>query len=406
MRIGYILKKFPRISETFILNEILELSRQGCEVTVFSLHKPDDGLFHRKLADLGQPVVYLPTRKTSAALAHLQDNLPVLKERRDAFCDQLEGLLEERRPDVWSIMRWGMDIALEAQRRGIEHFHAHFATIATYVARTASAIAEIPYSFTCHAKDIYREGVSPERFQRLAKPAAFVITVCQANRDHILTSLAPDAAVRVLYNGIDLSVFHPDHRETTTSPIVLGVGRLVEKKGFCFLIEAVADLHRAGADFDCVIVGEGDQRQALEEQIALSGSDRIRLAGLQTQDETRAYMARSTLLALPCIVGADGNRDALPTVLLEAMASGVPVISTPVAGVAEIVDDGRAGVLVPMQDADALQTAIARLLDDVRERESLREAGRARAEECFDLAKNVATLRGYFAANGSRGSTA
>ncbi len=398
MHVGYVLKRFPRISETFILNEILELQRQGAQVTVFSLHAPDDGFFHRKLADLSNPVVYLRQRKPRALLEYLGEHVDLLKESGPDLLAQLEMLLREQRTDTWSVLRWGTEIAIQARQRNVQHFHAHFATVASYTTRVANAVSGVPYSITCHAKDIYREGIDPLAFQSLTSPASFLVTVCDANSKHITENLlqGPKVPVMTLYNGIDLEQFHPRNRKPDTMPLILGIGRLVEKKGFPYLIEAAGSLLRAGNKLRCVIVGEGDQRSALEELIRAQSVDGIELYGLRVQDEVQDLISRATMVVLPCVIGEDGNRDALPTCLLEAMGSGTPVISTPIVGVEEIVDGGRAGILAPVADAAGLQNEIARLLHDENLRNDLARAGREQAERCFDLQKSVATLLHWF----------
>lgn len=397
MHVGYVLKKFPRLSETFILNEILELERQGVEVTVFSLHRPDDGRFHRRLADLAGAVVYLPVPKSQELIDQLANRVEILRKCREPLWAEFLELLTERRRDLWSVLRWGLEIAFEARRRGIAHLHAHFATVATQVARVAGAIGDLPFSFTCHAKDIYRDGVDAARFARMVDAAAFVTTVCEANRNYILTYLAPGADRRVAarYNGVDLDTFHPRVRNEDPEPFVLGVGRLVEKKGFDDLVRAIASLQRSGRHVSCTIVGDGDRREALKALACELGAD-VRFAGACTQDETLDHIARATLLALPCVVGDDGNRDALPTVLLEALATGVPVVSTPIVGIEEIVGGGEAGVLVPARDPNTLAKTICALTDDPQRRAQLAERGRARAERLFDIRRNVASLRAAF----------
>ena len=198
MHVGYVLKKFPRLSETFILNEILELERQGVQVTVLSLMRPDDTRFHRRLADLRGDIVYLGQQKGPEFLDGLGRNVDALRAVKDELAEDFLELLAERRKDLWTILRGGFEVAAEAQRRGITHLHAHFATIATQVSKIASTISGLPYSFTCHAKDIYRDGVEPARFQRLVNGAAFAVTVCEANKRHIVENLAPDAADEVM----------------------------------------------------------------------------------------------------------------------------------------------------------------------------------------------------------------
>ena len=408
MKVGYVLKKFPRLSETFILNEVLELQRQGVEVTIFSLHRPDDGLFHARLAELRTPVVYLPVRNSQATFAHLRRSLPFLRQSHAALWSQFERLLSEAREDWQSILGFGLEVALLARERGITHLHAHFATVAACVARAASALGGVPFSFTCHAKDIYREGVAPERFTALCDPARFVVTVCDANRQFILERLATGSRtpVRTLYNGVDLEQFHPRRRQPDAVPLLLGIGRLVAKKGFDLLIRAAAGLRAQGLDLRCAIVGDGEERPRLAALIQELGQDGIELLGARSQDEVRELMGRAAVFALPCVIGEDGNRDALPTVLLEALAAGTPAVSMPVGGVAEILAEGRCGGLVPVGDTAALQAAIGELLRHPARGAQLARLGREHAEARFDLRRNVATLRGWFAAGATVGAGA
>ncbi len=398
-RIGYVLKKFPRNSETFILNEILELERQGVEVTVFSLNRPDDGVFHRALSELRRPVVYLPTRKTDATLANLRSQLPMLRSSVQGLWREFEDLIASGRPDVWQVLGWGIDVAAMARERGIERLHAHFATVAAHVARVAHNLTGMPFSVTCHAKDIYRDGVTAARFTALLGRSDFVVTVCEANKRYILERLGGDALdVRVLYNGVDTHAFHPRNRAPERTAHVLGVGRLVEKKGFHLLLEALGRMAAQGTRPRCSIVGDGEERSRLEKQAHQLGLDHVTFLGMRTQDEVRALMQQASLMVLPCIIGTDGNRDALPTVLLEAMAAGLPVMSSPVGGVEEIVDHGRAGVLVAPGDVEALARAMTALLADPAKLDSLAAVGRDRAASHFDLATNVSTLRSWFGA--------
>ena len=400
MRIAYVLKKFPRLSETFILNEILELERQGVEVTVFSLHKPDDGLFHGSLAQLARPVVYLPVRKGADVARRLTSSLGFLAERREELWSAFEELLRFERPNVWQVIAWGLEVAARARELGIDHMHAHFATVASHVARFAHAAGGTPFSFTCHAKDIYRSTVDRDLFRWLAEGAKSVVTVCDANRrfiDRELLAGNSSADVRVIYNGVDTASFSPEARNESERPLILGIGRLVEKKGFEDLIAATALLEERGVDFECMIVGTGDEREALEAQLAANGTSRTKLLGSRTQEDVRALLGRSAVLAAPCVTGADGNRDALPTVLLEAIASGVPCISTRVSGIPEILDEGAAGLLVDEHDPEGLAAALEQTLADSDLRAKLARAGRSRAEELFDLRRNVAKLSGVFA---------
>ena len=399
MHIGYVLKKFPRASETFVQNEILALQRQGADVTVFSLNRPDDGVFHRGLSELRRPVVYLPARKPDAWLLHLRQHQTLLRANHAALASEFDDLLAAGRPDVWAVLGFGIDLALLCKQHGVQHLHAHFATVAAYAARAAHSLSGVPFSVTCHAKDIYRDGIEPAQFQRLLAGSRFVVTVCEANRRWIDSELAGSTPLdlRVLYNGVDTRLFHPQHRHEGTPPTLLGVGRLVEKKGFHVLLDALAILARDGERPHCVLLGDGEARAPLVAQARALGLSHVEFVGMRTHDEVRNAVLAARLMVLPCIVGQDGNRDALPTVLLEALAAGLPVVSTPIGGIEEIVANGDAGVLVPAGEAAPLAAAIARLWRDDAARQRLAAAGRAHAERCFDLDTNVGRLCGWFA---------
>ncbi len=399
MHVGYVLKKFPRNSETFILNEILALQRHGADVTVFSLNRPDDGVYHRGLSELKRPVVYMLGRKPDALPGHLHDNWGLIESRREPLWAQLQDLIGARRPDTWQILNWGLDLSLLLKKHGVDRMHAHFATIAAYVARAANAFSGVPFSVTCHAKDIYREGVTGDRFTALLGPSDFAVTVCEANKNFIMENRdGHKLDLRVLYNGVDVQAFHPGSRKPAAEPTILSVGRLVEKKGFLVLFDALALMAKEGHKPRCEIIGDGEDKELLHQRVQALGLDNVCFLGMRTQDEVRAAMARATLMALPCIIGADGNRDALPTVLLEAQAAGLPIVSSPVGGVEEIADFGKAGVLTPPGDAAALAAELTALLRDPARLDALSKAGRARAEACFDLSTNVGKLLSWFRA--------
>lgn len=397
MHVGYVLKKFPRNSETFILNEILALQRHGADVTVFSLNRPDDGVYHRGLSELKRPVVYMLGRRPETMPAHLAASWPMLEQKREAVWGQFEDLVSGKRPDTFGILNWGLDLAHLLKKHRIDRMHAHFATIAAYVARAANALTDIPYSVTCHAKDIYREGVTADRFTSLLGKSDFVVTVCDANKNYIHENLEGQKLdLRVLYNGVDVNAFHPNHRKPSSQPTILSVGRLVEKKGFHVLFDALAKMKQQGFTPKCQIIGDGEDADRLKKQVEELQLDNVEWLGMRTQDEVRAAMAQATVMALPCIIGADGNRDALPTVLLEAQAAGLPILSTPVGGVEEIADFGKAGVLVEPNDVDGLARELTSLLGDSKRLQQLSIAGRARAERCFDLSTNVGKLLSWY----------
>ena len=191
---------------------------------------------------------------------------------------------------------------------------------------------------------------------------------------------------------MDLDLFNPRDRVPDTPSLVLGVGRLVAKKGFEYLVDAAVRLEDSGSQLNCLIAGEGREQESLQSRIDTSGAGSVRLIGPARHDEVRSLLTRASVLALPCVVDEAGNRDALPTVLLEALAAGVPVISTPVAGVTEIIDDGVNGLIVPERDVAALTGAIGRLLGEPATRERFSASGREKAEACFDVNSSASSL--------------
>jgi glycosyltransferase involved in cell wall biosynthesis len=230
--------------------------------------------------------------------------------------------------------------------------------------------------------------------------AAGIVTVSDYNRDHLIRTLGPDAArARRIYNGLDMDEFARSESRARPlgGPEVIAVGRLVEKKGFDDLIRACAVLKRSGTNVRCVIVGSGPLEPALRSMVESLGlSDRVRLTGTRPRAEVIQLVRGASALAAPCVVGTDGNRDGLPTVLLEAMALGTPCVSTPVTGIPEVVRDGETGLLVPERDPGALAGAIKRIASDRALATSLGQAGRALVERAFDIHRNTAAMREMF----------
>lgn len=410
-RIAYVLKRFPRLSETFVLNELLELERQGVEVEIFSLLKPPPEGRHALLAELKAPVHYLPSTGACNGLK-LRVGLEAEPVRLGDAAGCAEGadpggfaedpiFAAKTREEVVTLHLKAATLAVLTRMRGIGHMHAHFGSDATTVALLAGRMSGIGFSYTAHARDIYHTYVSPtaDAAMRRAKiaEAAFVATVSEHNVAH-LSRIAPEHAGRIrrVYNGVDLSRLTPGAGPRRPEEI-LAVGRLIEKKGFSVLVEACAALAARGVGFTCRIIGEGPLRPALEAQIAELGlGGRVTLAGAMTHEKVLAEMAGAAVLAAPFVIAASGDRDGLPTVLLEAMALATPVVSTTVTGAPEIVADGETGLLTAPGDAAALADALERTLARPEMGAAMGAKARRRAEELFDLRVNVAQLRGLF----------
>lgn len=385
--IGYVVKSYPRFSETFIVREILARELAGDTISVASLRPPRDTRFHAMLGRVQAPVAWIPdTGRT------LDRTWQALRDLRGAGVRPspaaMDALLDEE-PDVAA---QGALLARWAVEQGVCHLHSHFASVSGRTARLAHHLTGLPWTLTAHAKDIFHHDNDPRRLLPVLQDADAVVAVSDMTTDWI-RSLTPRARVRRIYNGLDLAEIawtSPRHRPRT----VVSVGRLVAKKGFDDLVSAVAVLRDQGVDVDLDLAGDGPLREALLAQVeSLDLGDRVRLLGPMPQHEVMSLIGSAGCFAAPCVVAEDGDRDGLPTVVLESMALGTPVVATPVAGIPEAIDDETSGLIVGEHDVPALAAAIRRLLDEPDTRVRFAAAGRARVEERFDVNVQASQLR-------------
>lgn len=404
MRIGYVVKRYPRYSETFIVNEILAHEAAGSDIHIFALRPPEDTHFQDKISQVRAPVTYLRKPIQGRVTPSLITLSPTAASYFWAELQETAKAL----PDIWTKLDYAMGerssvvyqalwLAQEIRRRGITHLHAHFGTVATNVARLAAYFAEIPYTFTAHAKDIFHESVNPEDLRRKLRDASTVVTVSDYSVAYLQEQFGQDARkVQRIYNGMDLSELE-FCLPTKRAPKILSVCRLVEKKGLSYLIEACALLRQWGCEFTCQIVGTGDLGKDLRSQIqAHNLGDWIELTGPRPQREVFELMQNAAVFAAPYIIGKDGNRDGLPTAILEAMALGTPCVATDVTGIPEIIQDGATGLQVAQRDATALAEALQKLLTSSTLREHLATQARELVETEFDITQNAAILRTLF----------
>jgi colanic acid/amylovoran biosynthesis glycosyltransferase len=401
MRVGYVIKRYPLLSQTFIVNEILAHESAGLDLEIFSLRPPKEEDRHASVSRVKAPITYIPGPEAGAA--DLWTEIVLASRRWPDLGAAIAGSVDEAAGDIYQ----ALVLARLVAERGIRHLHAHFANVATTVARLAGRFASVPYSFTAHARDIFHEKVVPEKLGRKLADARAVITVSDFNLKHLRGAYGPAASsVRCVYNGLDLSRFGyaaPVKRP----PTVISVGRLVEKKGFGLLVDACQLLAKRGRTFRCLIIGSGPLEEALRERITRLGlRDTVELVGPRPQEEVMRLVQDSAVFAAPCVVGADGDRDGMPTVLLEAMALGTPCVSTDVTGIPEVLRDGETGLMVPQHDALAVADAVERLLKDAILCDRLATAARRLMEHEFDIHRNAARIRTVFeappAASGQR----
>ena len=390
--IGVLVKTFPKLSETFILGELLGLERRGLTLLVFSLQRPSDQLLQTAITELRAPVSYIPGFQLNLMLPFLASHLRLLGRHPLRYLRTLGFVLQRPEPGAWLDFWQATWLARRLHQAGIAHLYGHFIDRPAGVAELVLCLSGISYSLSAHAKDIYLS--APEVLRRKLSGARFVVTCTEYNRRHLAGLNADSTPVIRLYHGIDLTHFKPGTRNAPiTPPLILSVGRLREKKGFATLIRACAELHRTGLEFRCQIVGYGPDHAKLRrliEDLGLVGT--LELAGALAHTQLIERYRRAALFVLPCQVGSDGDRDGIPNVLLEAMALELPVISTSISGIPEAVEHGRNGLLVTPQQPAELAAAMRTLLTDPQRAAQLGRAARATVAQRFSNEINLQRL--------------
>ena len=394
-RVGYVLKMYPRFSETFVVSEILAREAQGEKIVIFSLRPTTDARFHPELARVKAPVVHIgrpssANRLWQALAGAAQHDGGSLASGMSAHLPELLTLGHDDAVQA-------VEVARAARAQGVTHLHAHFASVATTVARMAGKIADLPYSFTAHAKDIFHEDVDPEDLKAKFADAHHSITISQYNVDDLKRRFPESTAtLKLVRNGLDLDRFPFVERPARTADRparLLAVGRLVEKKGFEHVVEAVARLRAEGHDVTAEIAGDGPLAADLRRRIEEHGlTEHVHLLGPITQAEVAELLGTRDVFVAPFVVGSDGNADGLPTVLLEAMARGLPCVAADVTAVGEVVKTGETGWLVPTGDTAALTAAVAEAIAPDADHSALAAAARTQIEDLFDSAGQAGRL--------------
>ncbi len=390
--VAYIVRSYPRLSQTFILNEIRALERIGLKIRIFAITDPHEPVKQSGLSEISAPVRYLDAqgrRRWSAPSIHARVALgsprrylkTLLRALGSRQADSGYRVASRYRCFHYAVVLADI-LAREGRQNGsrIGRLHAHFAHDPTLVAQWTHLLTGIPFSFTGHARDLYQ--IPQDELRARAESATSVVTCCSANVDFLRTVL-PDR----LRGKIAL-----------VPPLILSVGRLVEKKGFGDFLLAVYEVRQSGRRFRCRIYGDGPERARLEKMVeVLRLEGHVTLPGARPRREILAAYREAELFALaPCVL-EDGDRDGIPNVIIEAMASGLPVVTTAAGGIPELVTPGVTGLIVEPHDIAGIAANIGRLLDDGALRARLGSAGRAAVEERFDerrTAEEMAALLG------------
>jgi glycosyltransferase involved in cell wall biosynthesis len=402
LRLTYLHGRYPVLTETFIDREVQRLLDRGVDLRIVSIRPPADDLspLQRKLSER---VEYLlpasPPAVAAAVLWGLVRHLPTFLWTLAWLLSRDHGTASRARTGLHFVT--GVYAAWRLRdRRGV-HVHAHFVDRAATVALVASRLLGTTYSVTAHAREIY---VNPALLRERIGEAAFAVTCTEYNRTYLRREIGERAASRLirLYHGMDLGAARDagaDPEAERDPRLILSVAQLWERKGLRFLVEACGLLRDRGTVFRCEIIGEGPQRpelQALVDRLGLA--DHVVLTGALPFPEVVARYRRASVFVLPCIVTEEGDRDGIPNVILEAMASGLPVVSTPVSGIPEVVRDLDTGLSVPERDAAGIADAVHRLFGDPELASGMADRARELVRAEFDLDRNVDRLLEQFRA--------
>ena len=367
MRLGYLYSRYPVISQTFCDAEMLALERRGIELVIGSVYPPLTSLRHEYISRISAPIHYAPPQEI---LRILERNAKTTRRWPRDLVQQHEGRYgPTAKPEQRA--RNALYFAEFFARSGVDHVHVHFANRAAHTAVFLKEISGIPFSVTAHGQDFMKDLGSDDLLREICAAAEFVAAETDYSRD-LLRQRCPNSAAKIhrVYNGIDLERF-PAHRDEAAHPRrgehavvapyhlprIVSVGRLVAFKGFDDLIDACAELARSRIDFVCDIVGDGPLRETLQAKIdQVDLSSRVNLLGSLSQGAVLEKLQAADIFALASTTDAQGATDVFPTVILEAMASARPVVSTRLAGIPELVVDGQTGMLAPPGDSTGLLT--------------------------------------------------
>ena len=400
LKVAYIMSRFPRLSETFVLYEILAVEDEGVDVELFPLIRERADVVHPEALELSararfQPFLSLPV---------LRSQLHFLRHSPRRYLGTLRDLLS----GTWGSLNFFFGAlgifpkvahgARLMQAEGVDHVHCHFANHPAAAGFVIGRLTGIPYSFTAHGSDLH---VDRHMLCEKIREAAFVVPISRYNRDLMIEECGEVIREKlvVIHSGVDTEFFRPTVERVDEGQLeILCIGTLHEVKGQRYLVEACRLLREEGIDVVCKLIGEGPDRKALTGQISAAGlENRVMLLGRRYRDAVCELVRAAHVLAAPSVPTKRGKREGIPIVLMEAMASGVPVVASRISGIPELVEHGVSGLLVPPRDAQSLASALARLQGDPSLRKRLALSGRAKVEAEFDLRKSATELVGQFA---------
>lgn len=399
LKVAYIMSRFPKLTETFILYEMIAMQREGVQVETYPLLREKAEVVHPDAVPFVQAAHFQPF----ISLPILQANFHYLLRNPGVYLRTLWTLLSANLGSfrfltgAIGIFPKSVFFAYQMKVDNVDHVHAHFASHPAAAGFIIHRLAGIPYSFTAHGSDLHRDR---HMLREKVAEAEFVVAISNYNKELIISECQGNYRdkVVVIHCGVDTQVFRDPSNEMLTENgnrpfMILCIGTLHEVKGQAYLIEACAKLAEKDIDFVCHFVGGGPDRKSLSDLAGQLGiSERVHFHGQQKRDRIAQLLQETDVLVAPSVPTSDGRREGIPVVLIEAMSSGVPVIASDLSGIPELVLNERSGLLTPPRDVVAIANALERYYLNPTLRKQLGDAGREMVTEEFDLYKNAARL--------------
>lgn len=402
MKIAYMMSRFPKLTETFVLYEIVEMEKRGMAVSIYPLLRESHTVSHPDADQLVSRAHYAPFLSSAIVGA----NLRVFRQEPRKYVGTL---WEALRGTFGSLKFFGGAVAFfpkavmfaaQMQAERVQHLHAHFATHPALAALIVHRLTGIPFSFTVHGTDLHRD---QRMLAEKISAADFAVTVSDFNRRFIGERCGDhfDNKVEVIHCGVDTEYFHPRTESRRPGPFrIVCVASFEEVKGHRYLVEACAQLRALGKEFECFLIGSGPLQKQVEEQIKAAHLEgHVHILGPRSRSDVRQMLWDADAAVLASVPTSSGQREGIPVALMEAMACGLPVVSSNMSGIPELVESGVSGVLVPPGDARAIAQVLKRLISDKNCASELGTAARRKILEEFDLRTNAAKLAASFEAH-------
>jgi glycosyltransferase involved in cell wall biosynthesis len=400
LKVAYLLGTFPQLTQTFVTREIFWIREHSVETHVFSLFSPKSIPVDKLAKELQPNVRYSPYLSWVIIKAQFY----FLRRRPQRYFRALAKTIRYTYREPKMLLRAlalfpkSVYFARKMEELEVNHIHAHFITLAAIAASIASDLLGITFTLHAHAVGLFKR--NHQSVRRQMEDASRIVTISSYHRDHI-ADLCPRIKlddIGIVYCSLDTDHFRPLFKQSGDGPIhILSIGRLIEKKGFEYLVDACAVLAESGLPFQCHIVGDGPLQEALQARIDDHGlQDQVTLLGALEQAQVLELYQKSDIFVLACIVADDGNRDGLPVVLIEAMSCELPVITTPVTGIIDLVQHGQSGLLVKERDIFALAEALQKLIKDEQIRRQLGKQARQKVLKDFQIQRSTAKLAAIF----------